>query len=565
MNEITWDHIINTAPDIIRNILEGLKDHKENPEYHPEENAYNHIKIVTERLIKTGDMDLIMAGFFHDLGKLGTAQKSEDGDWNSSHGHENVSSQLVLRYKDWIEEMGANPYVVNEIVKNHMKIKFNAISKKDKDRLERYTIFQKLNDFANADNMKRKWDLDEGLNLFKKPFPDRYFDYNTNKEFPYDEIDQHRAWYKKQYDQQENVVYREAYDNYWNRMKYDQHGNIIHFEDSNGFSYIKEYDTQGNQIYYEDSSGNIYDQRNEQLDEGLNLVKKKFTYFDFVTNVEFDIKDIKDHPEWYKLEYDQNENIVYREEFNGYWAKYDYDEWGNDIYFENSNGLWYRAEFDANGAELYYKDSRGNVVDYRNEQLDEGLNLFKKPFPDRYFDLDTFKEFSYYEIDRHPRWYKEEYDDAGNETYYEDSDGYWSKSEYDEWGNDIYRESNDGGWEKWEYDKDGKHCIYNETSYGGVVFDKRNGQLDEGLNLFKTSGDIKFDRITVHYNILEPVETSDHEIINNPVELTYKIDDKDFPELADTDFNDAIAVLHSEWEEIRKYIEDDLGYYLWSY
>ncbi len=165
--EITWNYILHTAPDIIRNILEGLKDHQENPAYHGESNAYEHIKIVTERLLKTGDMDLVMAAVMHDLGKLSTAEKSDEGPWNSSHGHENVSSQLVMRYKDWIQQMGANPYVVNEIVKNHMKIKFDAISKKDKDKLERYTIFQKLTQFMNADNMNRKWDLDEGLNLPK--------------------------------------------------------------------------------------------------------------------------------------------------------------------------------------------------------------------------------------------------------------------------------------------------------------------------------------------------------------------------------------------------------------
>ena len=169
---ITWDELESTAPDILKELLETLKLHKENPKYHPESSAYEHIKIVTERLIKTGDMDLVMAGFFYDLGKLSTAAKSEDGNWNISHGHEYISAKLVLRYKNWVQEMGANPYVVHEIVKNHMRIKFNGISKKDKDRLERYTIFQKLSQFINADNMKRKWDLDEGLNLPPKSNPE---------------------------------------------------------------------------------------------------------------------------------------------------------------------------------------------------------------------------------------------------------------------------------------------------------------------------------------------------------------------------------------------------------
>jgi len=41
-------------------------------------------------------------------------------------------------------------------------------------------------------------------------------------------------------------------------------------------------------------------------------------------------------------------------------------------------------------------------------------------------------------------WYKQEYDNQGNEIYYESSDGYWYKKEYDPNGKLIYHENSYG-------------------------------------------------------------------------------------------------------------------------
>ena len=35
------------------------------------------------------------------------------------------------------------------------------------------------------------------------------------------------------------------------------------------------------------------------------------------------------------------------------------------IYFENSNGHWFKREYDQNGNEIYYEDSDGRIVDKR--------------------------------------------------------------------------------------------------------------------------------------------------------------------------------------------------------
>ena len=62
-------------------------------------------------------------------------------------------------------------------------------------------------------------------------------------------------------------------------------------------------------------------------------------------------------------------------------------------------------------------------------------------------------------------WSKLEYDSQGNQTYWENSDGYWSKYEYDSQGNQTYWENSDGNWVKREYDSRGNE-IYLENSNG---------------------------------------------------------------------------------------------------
>ena len=79
-----------------------------------------------------------------------------------------------------------------------------------------------------------------------------------------------------------------------------------------------------------------------------------------------------------------------------------YDEDGNIIYYENSEGYWRKYEYDENGRyRIYYEDSYGNQS-------------------------------------------KSEYDDNRNNIYFEDSNGYWEKREYDENGNMIYSEYSNG-------------------------------------------------------------------------------------------------------------------------
>ena len=63
---------------------------------------------------------------------------------------------------------------------------------------------------------------------------------------------------------------------------------------------------------------------------------------------------------------------------------------------------------------------------------------------------------------------KSEYDQNGNQIYFEDSNGYWDKSEYDQNGKIIYVENSNGYWDKSEYNQNGNR-IYVEYSNGRII------------------------------------------------------------------------------------------------
>jgi len=108
--------------------------------------------------------------------------------------------------------------------------------------------------------------------------------------------------------------------------------------------------------------------------------------------------NIKDFP----LEInDNNGNLIYLEDSDGFWSKHEYDGAGNVIYIENSDGFWSKHEYDDRGNEIYSKDSDGY-------------------------------------------WDKCEHNAKGNLIYYETSNGYWAKRECDDQGNLIYFEDSDG-------------------------------------------------------------------------------------------------------------------------
>lgn len=151
----TFEELVALAPQDIKDELERLKTYKEDSRYHPESSAYEHIKIVTTRLITTGDIDLIMAGVFHDIGKLQAAEKTleKEGKFRA-FGHEFIGAKYVEKDSEFIASMGADVDVVYSIVINHMRMKQMDKMKSSKvEDLKALPTFGKLSIFTKADDM----------------------------------------------------------------------------------------------------------------------------------------------------------------------------------------------------------------------------------------------------------------------------------------------------------------------------------------------------------------------------------------------------------------------------
>ena len=168
-NMFTFEDLLKRCPSHIVEKLDGLKALKERKDYHPEGNTYEHIRIVTTRLISTGDINLILAGLFHDICKLDAAEKNHaallisdpvmfetmkaDGVLKT-YGHEHLASRYVSDNTEFIRKMGANVKKVAMIVENHMRIKqmTNMRESKVKAMIE-LPVFKELLIFKEADNM----------------------------------------------------------------------------------------------------------------------------------------------------------------------------------------------------------------------------------------------------------------------------------------------------------------------------------------------------------------------------------------------------------------------------
>lgn len=160
---LTFEKLVSKAPEDIKNILIRSEETPQSGKWHPEapndkvpHNVLKHIKIVYNRALKTGDLDLVLTAFFHDLGKAKTTRPSRktQGSW-SSYGHELESTKIVERHKAWIEELGGNYNRIHDLVKFHMKIKLMSEMRSNKQKeLRENPYFEDLLKFSEFDNMK---------------------------------------------------------------------------------------------------------------------------------------------------------------------------------------------------------------------------------------------------------------------------------------------------------------------------------------------------------------------------------------------------------------------------
>jgi hypothetical protein len=171
----TFQEIIDSAPHIIKRKLEQLKFLRERPDYHPEESAFKHIQIVTERLMQTGDPDLIMSGILHDIAKFDTVQMNPKTGWPTSPGHDKAAARLIEESDtigNWIEAFKADPDIVALICGAHMR--FHQLgdmkpAKRD-SQIQSWKdagIWDKLQFMGAADNMLEDFDMDNISKSFK--------------------------------------------------------------------------------------------------------------------------------------------------------------------------------------------------------------------------------------------------------------------------------------------------------------------------------------------------------------------------------------------------------------
>ena len=167
--------IIQDAPHIIKRKLEQLKFLRERPDFHPEPSAFHHIQIVTDRLIPTGNPNLIMAGILHDICKFDTVRENPKTGFPTSPGHDDAAFELIINSSEitnWINDNGGFMPNVAFICKAHMR--FHQLGQmrpaKRDAQIKIWTdqgIFDMLQIFGAADNMLVDFDLNNLDKSFK--------------------------------------------------------------------------------------------------------------------------------------------------------------------------------------------------------------------------------------------------------------------------------------------------------------------------------------------------------------------------------------------------------------
>jgi hypothetical protein len=163
----TFQELIASAPHIIKRKLEQLKFLRERPDFHPEPSAFHHIQIVTERVMQTGDINLVLAGILHDICKLDTVRMNEKTGWPTSPGHEDAAFELIQNNASvevWILKNGGDLTKVAEICRHHMR--FHQLGQMRPVKRDKWIatwtelgIWDQLQIFGAADNMIEDFDL----------------------------------------------------------------------------------------------------------------------------------------------------------------------------------------------------------------------------------------------------------------------------------------------------------------------------------------------------------------------------------------------------------------------
>jgi len=161
----TYDELYDLAPQEIKDYIDKCNDTPQGTDWHPEGCVGIHNKLVYDRARESGDLNLAIAAFFHDLGKVDTTAPNKKGGW-SAHGHERVSARLADKYKQWIGSIGGKSAKVKEIVSQHMRIKqMDGMRPAKQQVMKDNPYYRELQQFTKFDDMRTL--TNDELNRYK--------------------------------------------------------------------------------------------------------------------------------------------------------------------------------------------------------------------------------------------------------------------------------------------------------------------------------------------------------------------------------------------------------------
>ena len=141
--------IYDALPIDLKKRVMNLKNYDQRRDAHPEGNVLKHTIAVTNRALKTGDIDFALSALFHDIGKDSTAKLHPKKGFWTHYGHEHVSAKLVKKYAKWIKSMGGNVLDIYWIVKQHMRMKvFDKMKWQKQEKMKKFRAFDKLKKFS---------------------------------------------------------------------------------------------------------------------------------------------------------------------------------------------------------------------------------------------------------------------------------------------------------------------------------------------------------------------------------------------------------------------------------
>jgi hypothetical protein len=158
----TFKDFYDDAPAEIKTYIDRCASTPQSFCWHPEGDVKKHINIVFNRAKRTGDINFMLAAFFHDLGKADATRphRNTPGKW-SAHGHEFASARLVEKYRDWIESLGGDFEKVHFIVYEHMRVKhIHEMRPSKQATLRQNKYFDLVHQFSDFDDMLKDYSND---------------------------------------------------------------------------------------------------------------------------------------------------------------------------------------------------------------------------------------------------------------------------------------------------------------------------------------------------------------------------------------------------------------------